>query len=86
MPIPAQYLNGHTALERRGALVFQVKQCHNCHSLNEHGGKRGPALDQVAVRLNAGSTDSPSDPGRRQYAGVWEELESGGDDRAGGIP
>src|ERR1700734_366680 len=32
-PIPAQYLKGRTALERQGALVFQVKQCHNCHGL-----------------------------------------------------
>lgn len=37
--------------ERQGALVFQVKQCHNCHSLGNEGGKRGPALDAVAVRL-----------------------------------
>jgi ubiquinol-cytochrome c reductase cytochrome b subunit len=42
---------GRTALERRGALVFQVKQCRNCHSLGDTGGQRGPALDQVAVRL-----------------------------------
>jgi ubiquinol-cytochrome c reductase cytochrome b subunit len=52
LPIPSQYLNGRTALERRGALVFQAKQCHNCHSLDDQGGKRGPALDQVALRLN----------------------------------
>jgi ubiquinol-cytochrome c reductase cytochrome b subunit len=32
-------------------LVFQAKQCHNCHSLADEGGKRGPALDSVAVRL-----------------------------------
>jgi Cytochrome b subunit of the bc complex len=50
-PIPTQYLEGRTALERQGALVFQVKQCHNCHSLNDRGGQRGPALDEVAVRL-----------------------------------
>ena len=50
-PIPAEYLTGRTALERRGALVFQAKQCHNCHSLDGQGGKRGPALDRVAVRL-----------------------------------
>ncbi len=50
-PIPAEYLMGRTALERRGALVFQAKQCHNCHSLDGKGGKRGPALDRVAVRL-----------------------------------
>jgi len=52
LPIPSQYLVGRSALERRGALVFQVKQCHNCHSLGEQGGKRGPALDRVALRLN----------------------------------
>jgi ubiquinol-cytochrome c reductase cytochrome b subunit len=51
LPIPTQYLDGRTALERRGALVFQAKQCHNCHSLDDQGGKRGPALDRVAVRL-----------------------------------
>jgi len=51
VPIPADYLKGRTALERRGALVFQAKQCHNCHSLDDMGGKRGPALDKVALRL-----------------------------------
>jgi ubiquinol-cytochrome c reductase cytochrome b subunit len=28
-----------------------VKQCHNCHSLDDRGGQRGPALDSVALRL-----------------------------------
>jgi ubiquinol-cytochrome c reductase cytochrome b subunit len=51
LPIPSEYLQGRTALERRGALVFQAKQCHNCHSLDDMGGKRGPALDRVALRL-----------------------------------
>jgi ubiquinol-cytochrome c reductase cytochrome b subunit len=50
-PIPDRYLHSSTALERQGALVFQVKQCRNCHSLNNMGGQRGPALDGVAVRL-----------------------------------
>ena len=49
--VPARFLHGRTALERQGALVFQVKQCRNCHSLAESGGQRGPALDSVAVRL-----------------------------------
>jgi ubiquinol-cytochrome c reductase cytochrome b subunit len=49
--VPAANLIGRTALERRGALVFQAKQCRNCHALGESGGQRGPALDQVAVRL-----------------------------------
>ena len=50
-PIPAEYLKNRTPLEHEGALVFQSKQCHNCHSLAGEGGQRGPALDRVAVRL-----------------------------------
>jgi ubiquinol-cytochrome c reductase cytochrome b subunit len=51
LPIPPQYLQGRTALERHGALVFQAKQCHNCHALDHKGGQRGPALDTVALDL-----------------------------------
>ncbi len=50
-PIPAKFLQHTTALERQGALVFQVKQCHNCHALDGKGGQRGPALDSVALQL-----------------------------------
>ena len=50
-PVPVEYLNGRSPLERQGALVFQVKQCRNCHSVGDSGGKRGPALDSVATRL-----------------------------------
>ena len=50
-PVPDQFLRNSTALQRQGALVFQVKQCRNCHSLGDAGGQRGPALDSVAVRL-----------------------------------
>src|SRR3954470_23682858 len=50
-PVPDQYIHGTTALERQGALGFQVKQCRNCHSIGDTGGQRGPTLDSVAVRL-----------------------------------
>ena len=40
-----------TPLERQGAIVFQEKQCRNCHPLGGVGGQRGPALDDVATRL-----------------------------------
>jgi len=50
-PVPGKLLHGTTALQRQGALVFQAKQCRNCHSIGESGGQRGPALDSVAVRL-----------------------------------
>jgi ubiquinol-cytochrome c reductase cytochrome b subunit len=49
--LPLPMLKRNTALERQGALVLQVKQCRNCHSLAGSGGQRGPALDSVAVRL-----------------------------------
>src|SRR5579862_289607 len=50
-PIPMAFVSGRTPLQIQGALVFQSKQCHNCHAVGEFGGKRGPALDAVAVRL-----------------------------------
>jgi ubiquinol-cytochrome c reductase cytochrome b subunit len=50
-PVPKQMLLRTTALERQGALVFQLKQCRNCHALGGSGGDRGPALDAVAVRM-----------------------------------
>ena len=50
-PIAENLLAQRTPLERQGALVFKLKQCHNCHALGERGGQRGPGLDEVAVRL-----------------------------------
>lgn len=50
-PIPEKFVRNRTPLELRGALVFQNKQCRNCHSLGGLGGQRGPALDEVATRL-----------------------------------
>jgi len=49
--VPPKLLEGRSALERQGALVFQEKQCRNCHALGGEGGQRGPALDTVATRL-----------------------------------
>jgi ubiquinol-cytochrome c reductase cytochrome b subunit len=50
-PTPPNLLAGRSALERQGAIVFQEKQCRNCHALGGEGGQRGPALDDVATRL-----------------------------------
>ena len=50
-PVPPKFLKGRSALERTGAVVFQAKQCRNCHALGGEGGRRGPALDSVATRL-----------------------------------
>jgi ubiquinol-cytochrome c reductase cytochrome b subunit len=50
-PVPGKFLERRTALERKGAVVLQAKQCRNCHALDGRGGQRGPALDAVATRL-----------------------------------
>jgi ubiquinol-cytochrome c reductase cytochrome b subunit len=38
-------------LEMQGAVVLQYKDCRNCHALDGLGGKRGPDLNNVALRL-----------------------------------
>jgi ubiquinol-cytochrome c reductase cytochrome b subunit len=50
-PVPVEYIHGRTPLERQGALVFQGKQCRNCHSIGGLGGLRGPSLDSIAARM-----------------------------------
>jgi ubiquinol-cytochrome c reductase cytochrome b subunit len=52
-PIPPAFLKGRTPLERRGAAIFQAKQCRNCHALDNTGGQRGPALDAVALLMTS---------------------------------
>jgi ubiquinol-cytochrome c reductase cytochrome b subunit len=49
--VPVKYVHNATPLVRQGAIVFQGKQCRNCHSIGGAGGERGPALDAVATRL-----------------------------------
>lgn len=49
--VAARYMHDDTPLQREGAVVFQDKQCRNCHSVGGSGGQRGPALDNVATRL-----------------------------------
>jgi ubiquinol-cytochrome c reductase cytochrome b subunit len=50
-PVPAEYLRHATPLVRQGAVIFQSKQCRNCHALSGLGGERGPALDSIATRM-----------------------------------
>jgi ubiquinol-cytochrome c reductase cytochrome b subunit len=49
--VPVRYVHTATPLGRQGQIVFQEKQCRNCHMLGGQGGERGPALDAVATRL-----------------------------------
>ena len=50
-PTPVTALKDRTPLEREGAIVFQTKQCRNCHSIGGEGGMRGPKLDDIASRM-----------------------------------
>jgi ubiquinol-cytochrome c reductase cytochrome b subunit len=50
-PVPPKYLHDATPLVRQGAVIFQSKQCRNCHAIGNMGGQRGPALDSVATRM-----------------------------------
>lgn len=51
-PIPVEIVRRSTPSELQGALVFQNKNCRNCHALDGVGGTRGPDLTTVGHRLN----------------------------------
>ena len=50
-PVPVRLVEQGTPLELQGALVFQNKDCRNCHALDGLGGKKGPDLTLVGTRL-----------------------------------
>jgi ubiquinol-cytochrome c reductase cytochrome b subunit len=50
-PIPKSMVEASTPLQLQGAVVFQNKQCRNCHALDGVGGHRGPDLTEVGIRL-----------------------------------
>ena len=49
--IPEPLLKSRSPVELAGALVFQNKQCRNCHAIEGVGGTRGPDLTAVATQL-----------------------------------
>jgi ubiquinol-cytochrome c reductase cytochrome b subunit len=50
-PIPTGVVEHSTPLQLQGGLVFQYKNCRNCHALDGIGGRRGPDLTTVGTRL-----------------------------------
>ena len=50
-PIPEEMVRDRPPRQLQGAVVFQNKDCRNCHALNGIGGKRGPDLTLVGARL-----------------------------------
>lgn len=51
-PVPPALVERATPAELQGALVFQYKNCRNCHALDGVGGRRGPDLTTVGIRLS----------------------------------
>jgi ubiquinol-cytochrome c reductase cytochrome b subunit len=51
VPVPEAMLKDRAPVELMGAAIFQYKQCRNCHALDGQGGKRGPDLTTVGIRL-----------------------------------
>jgi len=50
-PVPESFVKRSTPLQLQGAVVFQNKNCRNCHALDGLGGRRGPDLTRVGVKL-----------------------------------
>ena len=50
-PIPVAIVKNSTPLALQGAVVFQNKNCRNCHAIDGIGGRRGPDLSFVGTRL-----------------------------------
>ena len=53
-------------------MVFQNKNCRNCHALDGIGGRRGPDLTTVGTRLTRDQLIDQISNGtrRRQHAGL----------------
>ncbi len=52
--IPEDIVRASTPRQLQGAIVFQNKDCRNCHALAGRGGTRGPDLSDVGTRLTSG--------------------------------
>ncbi len=50
-PIPQDLVRRCTPLQLQGAVMLQNKNCRNCHALEGVGGRRGPDLTTVGIRL-----------------------------------
>jgi ubiquinol-cytochrome c reductase cytochrome b subunit len=50
-PIPISTIERSSPIEMQGSLVFQYKNCRNCHALDGVGGHRGPELTTIGARM-----------------------------------
>ena len=89
-PIPdADRRAESTPLELQGALVFQNKNCRNCHALDGIGGRARARPDDGRHAADARPAHRPGQQRharRRQHAGLRQADEPGRDGRAGRVP
>jgi ubiquinol-cytochrome c reductase cytochrome b subunit len=52
--VPIAMVKGRSPVELMGAVVFQNKNCRNCHALDGVGGRRGPDLSLIGAQLTRG--------------------------------
>ncbi len=52
-PVPEKIVRKSNPRQLQGAVVFQYKNCRNCHALEGRGGRRGPDLTSVGAKLTA---------------------------------
>jgi ubiquinol-cytochrome c reductase cytochrome b subunit len=50
-PISEHIVERLSPVELQGSLVFQYKNCRNCHALDGVGGQRGPDLTYIGVKM-----------------------------------
>ena len=88
-PIPAGLVKASTPLQLQGAVVLQNKQCRNCHALEGIGGRRGPDLSGVGIRLTRDQLiDQVSNgtPGGGNMPAYGKQIKRAEMSRAGRFP
>ena len=50
-PVPVKMVKNSGPNELMGAVMFQNKNCRNCHALDGIGGRRGPDLTTIGTRM-----------------------------------
>ncbi len=73
--VPEDLVQSSTPLRLQGAVVFQNKQCRNCHALEGIGGRRGPDLSRVGTRHQLIDQISNGTPGGGNMPAYGKQMK-----------